>query len=89
MPTKTIIKETSLSFHFLRKIFQTLMKKDILNLYKDPNRGVCLRKSLDQITLLDIVETVDGLSFYTNASSACVNVAMISLYCTPPVGGTS
>jgi Rrf2 family iron-sulfur cluster assembly transcriptional regulator len=65
VPIKTIARETHLSFHFLGKILQNLMKKGILNSYKGPNGGVCLAKSPDQITLLDIVEAVDGLGFNT------------------------
>lgn len=66
VPIKKIAGDTGLSFHFLGKILQNLTKKGILNSYKGPNGGVCLAQSPDEITLLDIVEAVDGLEFYSN-----------------------
>jgi Rrf2 family iron-sulfur cluster assembly transcriptional regulator len=65
IPIKKIATETDLSFHFLGKILQNLTRKGILNSYKGPNGGVCLAKSPDEITLLDIVEAMDGLDFYS------------------------
>jgi len=64
VPIKQIAKDTGLSFHFLGKILQSLTKKGILKSYKGPRGGVSLAKPQETITLLKIVEAIDGLDFY-------------------------
>ncbi len=64
VPIKRIAQDTDLSFHFLGKILQTLTRKGLLRSYKGPNGGVCLAKSTDTTTLLDVTEAIDGLDFY-------------------------
>lgn len=64
VPIKKIAEDTELSFHFLGKILQTLTKKGLLHSYKGPNGGVTLARKTDSVTLLDVVEAIDGLDFY-------------------------
>lgn len=45
---------------FLAKILQALAKKRFLRSQKGVTGGFMLQKSLDELTLLDIVEAVDG-----------------------------
>ncbi len=60
---KELTKRMELPYHFLGKIFQDLAQKGILRSSKGPEGGFGLAKSADAITLLDIVEAVDGLGF--------------------------
>lgn len=49
---------------FTAKILQNLVKRAILNSQKGPAGGFYLAKSLDSITLYDIVEAIDGLAVF-------------------------
>lgn len=51
---------------FLGKILQTLVKHKLLSSAKGPNGGFGLNKALKSITLLDIVEIIDGKDFFTS-----------------------
>ena len=66
---KEIANKNDISFHFLGKILQILTQKGLLISYKGPNGGVSLAKDPKDITLLEIIEAVDGLEFLT---SKCV-----------------
>ena len=59
-----LIREMSdrlgISFHFLAKILQTLVKAKLLNSQKGRGGGFALAKPADQMTLLNVVETIDG-----------------------------
>lgn len=59
---KEIAEHTNISFHFLGKILQTLTQKGLLVSYKGPKGGIQLAKSPDEITILQVVEAIDGLS---------------------------
>jgi len=58
-----IAEKNDIPFHFLGKILQTLTHKNLLISSKGPKGGVCLAKAAEEITLLDIVEAIDGLEF--------------------------
>ncbi len=58
-----IAEKNDIPFHFLGKILQTLTHKNLLISSKGPKGGVCLVKTPEEITLLDIVEAIDGLEF--------------------------
>ncbi|MFQ6617204.1 MAG: RrF2 family transcriptional regulator [Fidelibacterota bacterium] len=60
---KEISEKSSIPFYFLGKIVQKLNKNGLLISYKGPNGGVALAKPADKITLLEVVEAVDGLEF--------------------------
>ena len=53
---------------FLGKILKLLAKKKILMSTKGPNGGFCLSKIADDISILDIVQIIDGLDFFDNCS---------------------
>jgi len=56
----TISKDLNLPTPFLAKILQQLAKHKILNSLKGPHGGFSLLKDPKEITLLDIVRTIDG-----------------------------
>ncbi len=60
-----IAKDLNLSFYFLSKILQKLVKAGFLESHRGPKGGVKLAKNPSEITLLDIVETIDGDTFFT------------------------
>ncbi len=60
---KEIADANDLSFHFLGKILQKLTQRKLLLSYKGPKGGVSLARSARTITLLEIVEAIDGLDF--------------------------
>ncbi len=62
-PLKIVAEKTGLSYHFLGKISQILVKAGILTTYRGPNGGVALAKPADQITLYMIVSVIEGESF--------------------------
>jgi Rrf2 family protein len=49
---------------FLAKILQTLVKHNILISTKGPNGGFGLARSAEEITLMDIVEIIDGMAIF-------------------------
>ncbi|MGF1671105.1 MAG: RrF2 family transcriptional regulator, partial [Balneolaceae bacterium] len=57
-----------ISFHFLTKILQQLTSEGILQSFKGPNGGVRLTRSGDEISLLDIVRTIDGDNLFTECA---------------------
>ncbi|MFT3741037.1 MAG: Rrf2 family transcriptional regulator [Breznakibacter sp.] len=63
---KEISKELDIPTPFLGKILQTLAKHKLLVSTKGPNGGFGIAKSSKEITLLDIVEVIDGTDVFTN-----------------------
>ncbi len=59
-PLRQIAKDTDLSYHFLGKISQILVKSDLLTTYRGPNGGVALNRPASTITLFDIVNAIEG-----------------------------
>ncbi len=64
-PLNQIAEKTGLSFHFLGKISQILVKNGILKTYRGPNGGVALARPASEISLYDIVSSIEGDSFLT------------------------
>lgn len=60
-----ISKELDISRHFLTKILQKLTQADLLESLKGPKGGVRLKKDAEQITLIEVVEAIDGLDILT------------------------
>lgn len=48
---------------FLAKILQDLVRKNLLTSLRGPTGGFALARPADSITLLDIVEAIDGTEF--------------------------
>ena len=61
---KDIAEECDIPTHFLAKILQQLARKGFLRSSKGPTGGFMLRRSADDLNLLEIVDTIDGLSKY-------------------------
>jgi Rrf2 family protein len=53
-----------ISFHFLTKILQKLARAGLLKSTRGAKGGIALAKLADQITLLDIVRSIEGASLF-------------------------
>lgn len=62
---KKISGDLNLPAPFLSKILQVLAKKKILNSVKGPHGGFALLKKASEITLFDIISTIDGEEVFT------------------------
>jgi Rrf2 family protein len=60
---KDLVKILGLPYHFLAKILQRLTQKGLLISLKGPQGGFALAMPADEITLLHIVQAVDGTDF--------------------------
>ena len=60
MDSETLSNQLGISKSFLAKILQALAKKDILKSYKGVNGGFVLLKDAKDITMLDIMSSVEG-----------------------------
>lgn len=63
---KEIAKELDMPSPFLGKILQTLAKNKLLKSTKGPNGGFILAKPAKEISLLSIIEIIDGLDLFNN-----------------------
>jgi Rrf2 family transcriptional regulator, cysteine metabolism repressor len=57
---KTIAKEHKIPLDYLLKILQQLVRANILNGIRGPKGGFIVLRPANKITVLDIVEAVDG-----------------------------
>lgn len=55
-----ISDKLDISFHFLTKILQTLTKNNIVTSYRGPKGGVVLARPAEEITLIEVVDAIDG-----------------------------
>jgi Rrf2 family transcriptional regulator, iron-sulfur cluster assembly transcription factor len=60
-----IADKLKISFHFLTKVLQQLTHKGILASYRGPNGGVLLAKSVNEVTLYDLIVAIDGDQIFT------------------------
>ncbi|WP_457639288.1 RrF2 family transcriptional regulator [Persephonella sp.] len=61
-----IAEDLGISFYFLSKNFQKLVKAGFLESHRGPQGGVRLVKKPSEIKLLDIVAAIDGMDFFNN-----------------------
>lgn len=61
---KEIAKELELPGHFMGKILQDLVRKGVIASVKGPNGGFFLHRPARQITILEVVRTIDGLEAF-------------------------
>lgn len=61
---KKISEDLNMPSPFLGKILQVLSKHKILNSTKGPHGGFSLGKKAENISLLEIVQIIDGLDFF-------------------------
>jgi Rrf2 family protein len=59
---KQIAKDADIPAHFLAKILQQMARKSFLRSSKGPTGGFSLRTPAADITLLSIVDSIDGLA---------------------------
>ena len=60
----TIAEALATPPHFLAKILQKLARNGLLKSYRGPTGGFVLAKAPEDITLLDIVDALEGISSY-------------------------
>ena len=58
---KVIAEGQNIPRHFLSKILQQLVKNNLLLSMKGPTGGFSLAKDPEEITLIEIIEAIDGL----------------------------
>src|SRR5665647_361838 len=81
---KKISGDLDLPTPFLAKILQQLAKQKILSSAKGPHGGFSLLKDPRKITLLDIVNSIDGKDVFTNCvmhNGSCECVENDKKYC--------
>lgn len=81
---KQISKDLDLPSPFLAKILQQLAKQKILSSSKGPHGGFSLLKDPRKITLIDIVNTIDGYDTFTNCimhNGSCEGVEKEGKHC--------
>jgi len=81
---KQISEDLNLPTPFLAKILQLLAKQKILSSSKGPHGGFSLMRDPREITLLDIVTTIDGNDFFENCiihNTTCSCVGDEKLVC--------
>ncbi len=66
---KNIADDCDIPTHFLAKILQQLARKGFLRSSKGPTGGFTLRKTPDDISILEIVDAIDGLAEYQRCPS--------------------
>lgn len=59
---KQIAQDADIPSHFLAKILQQLARKGFLRSSKGPTGGFCLRLPPGELSILNIVDAVDGLA---------------------------
>ena len=59
---KQIAEEADIPSHFLAKILQQMARKGFLRSSKGPTGGFCLRMNAADLSLLQIVDSIDGLA---------------------------
>ena len=81
---KKISKDLKLPMPFLAKILQQLAKQKILSSSKGPHGGFSLLRDPRKITLLDIVNTIDGSDTFTSCimhNGSCEGVEKDKIRC--------
>ena len=61
----SIASDLEIPKHFLSKVLQMLVKRGLLESTKGPTGGFKLRKSAAEITLIKIVDAIDGLEMFS------------------------
>ena len=61
---RQIAEDSDIPSHFLAKILQQLARQGFLRSSKGPTGGFILRHPANEITLLQIIESIDGLADY-------------------------
>ena len=65
-PIREISEELNLSFHFLTKILQLLTRRNLMTSFKGPKGGVSLARPAHSISMIEIIEAIDGPGVFRN-----------------------
>lgn len=60
-----IAEKQEIPKHFLSKILQMLVKNGLLRSMKGPTGGFSLNRSANDITLIEVIDAIDGLDVFT------------------------
>jgi Rrf2 family protein len=60
VPSEDISKQYDIPLEYLLKILQQLVRANVLRSKRGPRGGFSLARSTDKITLLEVIEAVDG-----------------------------
>ena len=66
---RQIAQQEEIPTHFLAKILQQLARKGLLRSSKGPTGGFTLRRKASEVSLMNIVEALDGLGDYDKCAS--------------------
>ena len=61
---KQIATSQNIPSHFLSKILHELVRQKILESYKGPLGGYGIARSIDELTLIEIIRVIDGLEIF-------------------------
>ncbi len=64
VPVRVISKELDVSHAFLGKILQQLTERGFLRSHRGPRGGVAFARSPESITVLDVVEVIEGSEMF-------------------------
>ncbi len=62
---KQIAEEQNIPKHFLSKILQILVRKNLLVSTKGPSGGFRLKREPEDISLIEIIDAIDGMGVFT------------------------
>lgn len=62
---KQIAQEQNIPRHFLSKILQILVRKNLLVSTKGPSGGFRLKREPEEISLLEVIDAIDGMDVFT------------------------
>ncbi len=68
IPIHELSDELDLSFHFLTKIMQVLTEARIMESFRGPKGGIGLARPAQEITLVDVIAAVDGMTLFTECA---------------------
>lgn len=69
LDAKTISDSTGVTLRFALKILRNLVSSGIVTSYKGSNGGYELKKAPSEITMLDVIETVEGPCYFSRCLS--------------------
>lgn len=62
---RTIAEQLGISFYFLTKILQQLTDAGLMQSYRGPGGGIRLARPACEVTLLEIIEVLEGEEFFS------------------------
>jgi len=65
-PIRELSQTLDISHHFLTKNLQVLTQAGLIESEKGPGGGVALKKGIDEISVFDIVNAIDGNKIFDN-----------------------